>query len=50
MKPAFSEHILENKFKYQNPSKFIQRESSRSITTDGHDNANSRFSQFCEGT
>ena len=39
---------FQKKLKYQVSSKSVQWDSSRSMQTYGHDEANSRFSQFCE--
>jgi hypothetical protein len=53
MKLEFSRPIFWKKnFKYQVSSKFVQWESTCSMLmngqTEGHDEANERFSQFCE--
>ena len=49
MKLEFSRQVFEKqKLKYQVSSKFVQWEPSCFMRTDGHYEANSRFSQFCE--
>jgi hypothetical protein len=47
MKLIFSTDFRKN-LKYQVLTKSVQWEQSCSMRTDGHDEANSRFSQFCE--
>jgi len=52
MKPNFVANIFENMLKYQISCKSVHWEPSCSMRTDGwtdrHDEANSRFPQFCE--
>ena len=48
MQLEFSSHIYEKKLKSQVSSKSVQWEQSCSLRTDEHDEANSRFSHFCE--
>jgi hypothetical protein len=47
IKRKLYQHIFE-KFSYQNLRKYVQPDLSYSLRTDGHDEANCRFSQFCE--
>jgi len=44
----FFSRDLRKILKYQIPWKSVQWEPSCSMRTDGHDEANSRFSEFCE--
>jgi len=50
MKFEFSGQIFEKKLQMSKLIKSVQWESSCSMRTDRHDEANSRFSKFCEST
>jgi hypothetical protein len=49
MKLEFSRQTFEKKLKFQVSTKSVQWESSCSMRTDAHDEADSHFAQICEG-
>jgi len=48
MKLEFSWQIFDKILKYQISRKYVHWEPRRSLRTDRHNEANSRFSKFCE--